>query len=136
MVPQATLYTGELRCRVTHSPSNVELTTDAPTDNHGRGESFSPTDLVVTALGSCMITTMGIAVERDGIQLQGTTIHSEKHMSTSAPRKIARIVLQLDFPAGIPHAVRPRLQHIADTCPVRLSIHPDIKIDCTLNYPD
>ena len=89
MVPQQTLYIGELRCKSTHGPSQVELVTDAPTDNHGRGESFSPTDLVVTALSTCMITTAGIAAQKDRVNLEGTKVYAEKHMTAEPPRRIA-----------------------------------------------
>ena len=74
MVPQSFLYLGELRCKATHGPSGVELVTDAPTDNQGRGESFSPTDLVVTALATCQATTMGIVASRDNVTLDGTKV--------------------------------------------------------------
>ncbi len=136
MVPQTFVYRSGLRCEATHGPSKSRLITDAPTDNHGKGESFSPTDLVVTALSTCMITTMGIAVEHEGVQLDGTTVYAEKHMSADPPRRIARIVVRIDFARGIPVKERSRLEHIARTCPVFRSIHPDIQVDLTLNYPD
>lgn len=136
MVPQSIVYLGELRCTATHGPSSVELVTDAPTDNQGRGQSFSPTDLVVTALVTCKITTMGIVAQRDGIRLDGTKAYAEKHMSSDPPRRIARIVVKLDFPAGIPLEYRQKLETTARTCPVVRSIHPDIALDVTFTYPD
>jgi putative redox protein len=136
MVAQSFRYLGELRCEATHSPSKVTLITDAPTDNHGRGESFSPTDLLVTALATCKVTTMAIAVEQEGIRLAGTKVYAEKHMSTDPPRRIARIVMRIDFPAGIADGQRTRLENIARGCPVARSIHPDIKLDLTFTYPD
>ncbi len=136
MVPQSFVYQGGLRCEATHGPSNTRLLTDAPTDNHGKGESFSPTDLLVTSLSTCMVTTMAIGVEPEGIRLHGTTIRAEKHMSTDPPRRVARIVVTVDFAKGIPVNVRSRLEHIARTCPVMRSIHPDISVDLTLRYPD
>jgi putative redox protein len=136
MVPQSLVYLGELRCNAIHGPSNVELITDAPTDNQGRGQSFSPTDLVVTALAACKITTMGIVAQRDGIRLDGTKAYAEKHMSSDPPRRIARIVVHLAFPPGIPHEVRQKLETTARTCPVVRSIHPDIALDVTFTYPD
>jgi len=136
MVAQSFRYFGELRCQAAHAPSRVELITDAPTDNHGRGESFSPTDLVVTALATCQVTTMAIAVEREGVRLDGTRVYAEKHMSTDPPRRIAKIVMRIDFPNGIEAPYRSRLENIARACPVARSIHPDIKLDVTLTYPD
>ena len=136
MVPQSFLYIGELRCKATHGPSGVELVTDAPTDNQGRGESFSPTDLVVTALATCQITTMGIVARRDNVALDGTKVIAEKHMSTDAPRRIARIVVRMNFPFGIPVHHREKLELIARTCPVALSLHPDIAVDVAFSYPD
>ncbi len=136
MVPQSFVYHKGLRCEATHDPSGSSLITDAPTDNHGKGESFSPTDLVVTALATCMITTMAIAVEPEGIQLDGTKIRAEKHMSTDPPRRIAKIVAVIDFAGGIPQNSRSRLEHIAQTCPVRRSIDQAINVELTFKYPD
>lgn len=136
MVPQSILYLGELRSRATHGPSKVELVTDAPVDNFGRGESFSPTDLVVTALATCQMTTMDLMARRDQIILEGTKVYAEKHMSTEPPRRVARVVIRMEFPSGIPHDYRPRLEIIATTCPVARTIHPDVKLDITFSYPD
>ncbi|MBI5463788.1 MAG: OsmC family protein [Ignavibacteriales bacterium] len=136
MVPQSIRYLGELRCKATHSPSSVELITDAPTDNHGKGESFSPTDLVVTALATCIITTTGIVAEREGIALAGTKIYAEKHMSTDGPRRIAKIVLRFDVSPGVPNEVRKKLEATAHACPVARSLHPDVVIDLAFRYPD
>ncbi len=136
MVPQSFVYHKGLRCEATHGPSGTHLITDAPTDNHGKGESFSPTDLVVTALSTCMITTMAIAVEPEGIQLDGTKIAAEKHMSTDSPRRIAKIVATIDFAEGIPRGARSRLEHIGRTCPVMKSINPAIDVELTFKYPD
>ena len=136
MVPQSLEYLGELRCKASHGPSGVELVTDAPTDNQGRGESFSPTDLVVTALASCKVTTMGMVARRDNVSLNGTKVYAEKHMSTDAPRRIVRIVVKIDFPRGIPRAYREKLEYSARTCPVAKSLHPDITLDVTFSYPD
>jgi putative redox protein len=136
MVPQSFVYLGELRCKAVHGPSKVDLVTDAPTDNYGRGESFSPTDLVVTALATCQVTTMGLLVRRDGVSLDGTRMYAEKHMSTDPPRRIARVVIRMEFPAGIPTSYRPRLETIAKACPVARSLHPDVQLDVTFSYPD
>jgi uncharacterized OsmC-like protein len=136
MVPQSLQYLGELRCRVTHEASGVQLVTDAPTDNHGKGESFSPTDLLVSALVSCQITTMGIAARAEGIPLDGTRVYAEKHMSADPPRRVARVVVRIEFPDGLNAQQRSRVEHIARTCPVALSVHPAIQIDLSFHYPD
>lgn len=136
MVPQSLSYLGQLRCRAIHGPSKVEFVTDAPTDNHGRGESFSPTDLLVTSLISCQVTTMGITADNEGMEIDGTSVYAEKHMSQDPPRRVVGIVVRIDFPPGLTMDQRTRLEHIAQTCPVARSIHPDIKIDLSFHYPD
>lgn len=138
MVPITVVYQGELRCTVTHDNSGTRYVTDAPKDNSGKGESFSPTDLVATALGACMITTMGIVSRKESLaaNLGGTQIKIEKHMSTDPPRRIAKLVALVSFPSGIARDVRPRLKEIGDTCPVAKSIHPDIALEIVYAYPD
>jgi putative redox protein len=136
MVSYHIVYQGGLRCEATHDPSRVKIVTDAPLDNHGRGESFSPTDLVTAGLGVCMLTTMGIAIQKENISLDGSRAYVEKHMSTDPPRRIARIVTRIDFAPGIPKDKRLYLEHIAHTCPVVRSLHPDIVIDVEFSYPD
>ena len=134
MVPQTISYLGSLRCSAVHGPSGVEFITDAPKDNHGRGESFSPTDLVVTALATCMVTTMGIRAQRDGVNLDGTAVSVEKHMSSDPPRRIARIVLHLSMPPGLELRTRALLEETARTCPVALSISPGNDIELSFRY--
>jgi putative redox protein len=124
MVAQSFRYLGELHCEAVHAPSGVRLITDAPTD------------LLVTALATCKVTTIAIAVEQEGVRLAGTKVYAEKHMSTDPPRRIAKIVVKIDFPAGIATSHRTRLENIARACPVAKSIHPDIKLDVTFTYPD
>lgn len=138
MVPISIAYQGQLRCIATHDNSGTQFITDAPKDNFGKGESFSPTDLVATALGSCMITTMGIFVQKEkmNVNLDGTTIAVEKHMSEDAPRRIAQLVVRFNFPAGVSSLYRARLKEIGDHCPVAKSLHPDIRLDITYGYPD
>ncbi len=136
MVPQHFLFLGELRMEAVHAPSGVRLVTDAPVDNHGRGQSFSPTDLLVTALSTCAVTTAAIALQAHGVNVDGTKVYSEKHMSPDPPRRIARVVVRIDLPAGIPHDRRPLLETAARGCPVARSIHPDIRVDLTFAYPD
>jgi putative redox protein len=136
MVPQSMIYLGELRCKATHGPSKVELVTDAPTDNQGRGESFSPTDLVVTALAACQVTTMDMIARRDNVVLDGTKVYAEKHMSSEGPRRIVRIVIKIDFPSGIPNDYRVKLENTARACPVGRSLHPEVEVDQMFSYPD
>jgi putative redox protein len=136
MVTLTITYQGALRCRVVHDQSGTALISDAPLDNHGRGESFSPTDLVASGLGCCMTTIMGIVAQRDGIGLDGAQVRVEKHMTASAPRKISRLVVAFSMPAGIGSADRLKLERAAHTCPVALSLHPDIAVAATFSYPD
>lgn len=136
MVPIAITYRGDLRCEAVHGPSGMRITTDAPRDNHGRGEAFSPTDLLATAYGCCFATIMGIMARTEGIALAGLAIAVEKHMAPAPPRRVGRLVLRLAMPAGIPAAARPRLEAAARSCPVALSVSPDIAIEAVFTYPD
>jgi putative redox protein len=136
MVHQNITYNGELRCEAIHGPSSVHLVTDAPTDNHGKGESFSPTDLVVTALATCVITTAGMLAQREKVKLEGTKIFAEKHMSTDSPRRIVKVKLEFDMPNSIPLNFRPKLAATAASCPVKQSLHPDVAVDIHFRYPD
>lgn len=120
------VYQGQLRCEATHGPSGVTLHTDAPVDNHGRGESFSPTDLVATALGSCILTILGIQADKHGLDLTGTRVTVEKHMSTDTPRRIARLPVRVAVPVELDADMRKRLERAAHTCPVHHSLHADI----------
>jgi putative redox protein len=129
-------YEGQLRCQAVHKPSQTSLATDAPVDNQGRGETFSPTDLVATALGACIVTIMGILARRDGIKLDGTKVRVEKHMSTDLPRRIAKLVVQVEFVPGIPGERREMLERASKNCPVLQSLHPAIDIQISFSYPD
>ena len=122
-------YLGELRTECVHLQSGTHINTDAPTDNQGRGEAFSPTDLVANALGTCIITTMAIFARRDGIELTGSKLDVTKIMTSQPPRRIARIEIDLTLRTdGLPDdATRARLETIAHTCPVAISLHPDIE---------
>jgi uncharacterized OsmC-like protein len=121
-------YEGDLHCSAIHGPSGQTLATDAPVDNNGRGESFSPTDLVATALGSCMATVIGIVARRKHIAVEGMAINVRKFMSEDSPRRISRLELDLDMPLPADHPDRPLLESAARGCPVHHSIHPDIKV--------
>jgi len=118
-------YEGDLRCRATHVPSSSTLTTDAPVDNQGKGESFSPTDLVATALGTCMMTIMGIAAARMSLDLRGMTAVVTKEM-TPPPRRIARLAVTITIPGDFNDEQKQKLQNAAMTCPVHKSLHPEV----------
>lgn len=128
MVTIQAKYEGDLHCTATHGPSRAELNTDAPVDNQGRGESFSPTDLVATALGTCMLTVMGILARTLQLNIAGTTATVEKEMSSSAPRRIQSLQVKLHVPHALSAENRQKLERAAHTCPVRLSVHPDIQV--------
>jgi putative redox protein len=135
MATAETIYTGELRTEATHISSGNKLITDAPTDNQGKGEYFSPTDLVATALGSCMVTIMGIAARGHGFNIDGTKLVITKVMTSEAPRRIAEIVIDITFPAGnYSDHQKKILDHCVKTCPVALSLHPDVKQTVTLIF--
>ena len=127
MVKISIRYEGGLRCEAVHGPSGQTLFTDAPVDNHGKGESFSPTDLVATALGSCMATIMGIVADRHKLDLTGMKIEVSKEMSQDAPRRIARLTTVIDVPLPQNHPDREILERAALTCPVHQSLHPEIE---------
>lgn len=130
----STVYSGNLRTQATHNASLNSIITDAPLDNNGRGEAFSPTDLVCAALGSCMTTIMGIVANRHQLNIEGTRIEITKIMAAE-PRRIAEIILQFTLP---PHQFsekeRALLEHAARTCPVALSLHPEVKQTVTFHY--
>lgn len=121
------VYEGQLRCRATHGPSGNTLVTDAPADNHGKGESFSPTDLVATALGVCMETVMGIFAERHGIDLRGMRVTVRKEMTQVPVRRIARLTTEIRMPLPATHEHRATLERTAHTCPVHASLHPEVE---------
>jgi putative redox protein len=120
-------YQGDLHCKAVHDPSGAELSTDAPTDNQGRGESFSPTDLVASALGTCMLTIMGILARTLEIDLTGATATVEKEMSSRAPRKIQSLTVRIHVPHPLSIENQQKLERAAHACPVHKSLHPDIR---------
>ncbi|HTL47541.1 MAG TPA: OsmC family protein [Verrucomicrobiae bacterium] len=128
-------YEGGLHCRLKHGPSGMEIVTDAPKDNMGKGAAFSPTDLTTASLGACMMTLMGIYAQRHGIELAGTKAQITKEMA-SDPRRIARVTVVFKMAAGIPADQRPILERAALTCPVHKSLHPDIDKPVRFDYPD
>lgn len=131
MVESKITYEGDLRCKATHGPSGVILHTDAPVDNHGRGESFSPTDLLATALGSCILTIVGIVSQRHNIDISGATVSVAKEMVSQPVRRVGRLAVTIRIPTEVSPENRQRLQQAADTCPVKKSLHPDIEIPVT-----
>jgi putative redox protein len=120
-------YQGELHCKAVHGPSATELNTDAPKDNQGRGESFSPTDLVATALGTCMLTIMGIMARTLNIDIAGTTATVEKEMTDAPPRMIKRLSVKIHVPHALSPEDQQKLERAAYTCPVHKSLHPDVQ---------
>ena len=125
-------YQGQLHCVARHEPSGARLQTDAPVDNHGRGEAFSSTDLVAAALGTCMATVMGIVADKRGWSLDGMRLRVHKHMVSKPERRVARLEVQFAFPVEVAAALGPPdrkiLERAAETCPVRLSILPAIEV--------
>ena len=136
MVEINTVYEGGLHCKAVHKPSGGTIETDAPVDNRGKGESFSPTDLLATSLAVCYLTTMGIAAEDREINMKGATCRIEKHMSTDSPRRVVKLVAEIIFPAGIPFDKRGILEAVALHCPVSKSISADVDVDLKLHFPD
>ncbi|MFC4994083.1 OsmC family protein [Rubritalea tangerina] len=128
MVEITTSYVGQLRCKSIHGPSGNVLETDAPVDNNGKGETFSPTDLVATALGSCMLTIMGIVADRRQISLEGLTLKVQKVMSEDAPRRIAKLPVRIEMPLPADSPLKDLFINAALTCPVHQSLHSSIEI--------
>ena len=127
-------YEGHLRTEATHTASGTVIQTDAPVDNHGRGEAFSPTDLVGTALGTCILTTMAIVAERHQLDLVGASFRMEKIMTSEPPRRIAQLTVELHLPAALGERDRALLERTAHTCPVALSLNPEIKQEVRFVY--
>lgn len=121
-------YQGDLHCRAVHGPSETVLTTDAPKDNQGRGKSFSPTDLVATALGSCILTVMGIMARSINLDIAGTTATVEKEMANAPVRMIQRLTVKINVPHPVSEDDRQRLERAAHSCPVHKSMHPDVQM--------
>lgn len=126
-------YEGELRTRATH-PSGATFVTDAPLDNEGRAESFSPTDLLATALGTCMMTIMGIVARRHKWPIEGTRVTVSKEMVTEPERRVGQLTLTFWMPAGVPESARVVLERAAHTCPVATSLGEGVVIDATFDW--
>ena len=128
------IYNGELRTSCTHMKSGQKIITDAPTDNNGKGEAFSPTDLMATSLGTCMLTVMGIVAKRHNINMDGAKVEILKVMAEN-PRRVSEIYLDMFFPPNnYTQKEKDLLEHTALTCPVAKSLHPDIKQKTRFHY--
>lgn len=126
-------YLGDLRTSSVHLQSGSEILTDAPRDNHGKGEAFSPTDMVANALGACMVSIMGIKAREIPVDIVGSTVEVTKIMQTE-PRKIAKIIIVINMKGDADEKTRTILERVAMTCPVYLSLHPDIEKEVTFNW--
>ncbi|MBI5538862.1 MAG: OsmC family protein [Bacteroidia bacterium] len=127
-------YLGDLRTKAVHLSSNTEIITDAPIDNQGKGEAFSPTDLIATAYASCMLTIIGIGAKGHGFSIDGTTVEVTKVMGDN-PRRIVEIIADINFPPNnYTDKQKDFFKLVSQTCPVAKSIHPDIKQTIKFNF--
>lgn len=127
-------YLGSLRTENTHLQSGTTIITDAPTDNRGKGEAFSPTDLLATALGDCVMTIMGIKAMDNGIDLEGTDLEITKLMADN-PRRVAEVIVNINFPdKEYSEKEKTIIERVAPSCPVALSLHPDLKQTFQFNW--
>ncbi len=129
-------YLGDLHCRVTHGPSGATLETDAPVDNQGRGAAFSPTDLCATSLLTCMATIMGIFARTINYDMTGLKLEVHKHMSATAPRRIAKLELTFAFPRPADEPTQLKLRRAAESCPVHRSLNPEVEIHANFIWPN
>jgi putative redox protein len=129
-------YQGSLHCLAKHSLSEQTIITDAPLDNGGKGEAFSPTDLVGAALGTCIITVMDLVARRSGIDLAGTKVHVMKEMTSIPVRRIGKLTVTITYPMGLnlSEADKKKLEKTAHTCPVKQSLHQDVEVEVNFNY--
>ena len=131
------VYQGALRCLLTHGPSKATIATDAPKDNGGNGDAFSPTDLVGAGLGACMLTIMGLVAQRSGLDISGARVQVSKEMAAAPLRRIAKLAVVLTMPAGrlFSEADKKKLERGAETCPVKQSLHPDVRVEISYVWP-
>ena len=122
-------YRGELRCEATHHGSGAVLITDAPIDNAGKGEEFSPTDLLATSVATCMLTIMGITAKSRNWSIEGSTADVEKQMTQSGPRKVEKLRVHLKLPQQLSNEQRSLLERVAEQCPVKRSLDPSIHLE-------
>ncbi len=128
------IYDGDLRTTTTHGPSQSSFETDAPVDNCGKGERFSPTDLVGTAMGTCMLTIMGIYAQNNDLDIKGATVRVLKTMTAELPRMIAKITTEITVPLPADHPKRAAMEAAALGCPVHRSLHPDVEKPVVFNW--
>jgi putative redox protein len=123
------IYKGQLRCKATHLQSGSIIETDAPTDNRGKGERFSPTDLLCVSLATCIVTTIGLKAADMQINLSDTNIEVTKHM-LSDPRRVGKVDIKIQFPSALQLEEKERIifQRVGDNCPVKKSLHPDVEV--------
>ncbi|HEY8270371.1 MAG TPA: OsmC family protein [Pseudobdellovibrionaceae bacterium] len=133
MVKVTATYEGEKHCEIVHGPSQSKIATDAPKDNNGRGDLFSPTDLVAAATGSCMLTVMAIMAEKDGIDIKSAYTTVEKEMLAN-PRRIGKLTVNIFMPKKVEESYRKKLENTAHTCPVRQSLNPEMEIPVQFHY--
>jgi putative redox protein len=133
MVKVIAKYEGEKHCEIEHGPSQSIISTDAPKDNNGRGELFSPTDLVAAATGSCILTVMAIMAEKDGVNLKGAYTTVEKEMVLN-PRRIGKLTINVFMPKDVEESYRQKLENTAHTCPVKKSLHPEMQLPMQFHY--
>lgn len=136
MVSISGQYLGDLRCRAVHGPSGDTLQTDAPVDNRGQGETFSPTDLCATALATCMTTILAMRADDLGIDVRGLEFSIEKVMSADRPRRIIRLPVTLRIPGALTPAQKASLRRAAESCPVHQSLHSAIAMPLTIVWDD
>lgn len=128
-------YTGNLRCTVTHGPSGSQMETDAPTDNHGKGERLSPTDLIAASIVTCVMTTIGIAAQNKAWDVSGMRAKITKEMSATPPRRIARLPVELWMAHALPEEDRKQVEHIARHCPAQNCLSKEIEMPVTIHWP-
>lgn len=134
MVQIDVVYEGKLHTRAIHEPSGSTLVTDAPRDNTGLGEAFSPTDLLATSLVTCMLTTMGIVAQREQIDITGATGRVIKEMTSTPPRRVARLTVTLHLPRKLNEEQTQKLTNAAHACPVKKSLHPDVEVVTQIHW--
>ncbi len=133
MVTSNIEYQGSLRNKATHLQSGNSIRTDAPVDNQGKGEDFSPTDLLATSLGTCMVTIMGIEAAKLGISIEKTNISVTKHMSSNLPRRVSQIDISMTIPHALSDEHMQSMRQFAENCPVAKSIHPDLNVNLEIS---
>ncbi len=134
MTEIAIIYEGNLSTRCVHSDNHSEIVTDAPKDNQGLGSHFSPTDLFAASLGSCMLTLMGIGAKKLHLDIQGTKAIVSKEMASMPLRRIGKLKIEISCPHVFSEEIAKKLMELADTCPVKKSLHPDIVIECSYKW--